>query len=315
MKRPNPLIYFVFASLLKVYAFLKGQRVKKNTKIKAPCIILSNHTSFPDFIYTTAAAYPRRVNYLAADKMFYDPVLGFFLRLARAIPKHLYQKDPVATLDALRVIKKGGILGVFPESQISSIGVTLEFGPAIAKMVKKAGVTVYLIKHRNAYLVNPPWTKKTFKGKIETTIDLMFSHEQLVDQSVEEIYNEIIRQLAFNTHEYNEIKKKRFKLNDITNLQSVIFQCPKCHNKNLTSNKTSLICPDCGAVLTYDVYGKLGGHRLDILYRSQEDDIRNQIDNSEDFALESEVSLECYRGKRLIKVGEGKLRLEKTGYR
>jgi 1-acyl-sn-glycerol-3-phosphate acyltransferase len=168
MKRPNPFINIFLGFIIKIFALFKGQRVIKKCKITAPAIILTNHTSFYDFLYTAAAMYPKRVTYLAARKMFYEPGTGFFLRLARAIPKSLMQADSTATLKSLRILKKKGIISIFPEGQISPSGRSLKPAFSIAKFIKKANVNVYMVKHFGAGLVNPPWSKKSFKGRIET---------------------------------------------------------------------------------------------------------------------------------------------------
>jgi 1-acyl-sn-glycerol-3-phosphate acyltransferase len=314
MKRPNIFVYIILGFILKIYSIFKGQKITKKAHLYAPCIVLSNHTSFPDFIYTTSAVYPKRINYLAADKMFYDPVLGFFLRLARAIPKCLFQNDTQATLKAMRILKNKGIIGIFPEGQISPAGVTLEFNPAISKFIKKVNVPVYLVKHRNAYLVNPPWSKKTFRGKIETSVELLFSIEDINQLSQSKINDVIQEKLFFNTHEYNDIKRNTYKVNDITNLESVIYQCPRCKTKELISKHKSLVCNNCNSIYQYDQYGQLGGYRIDVLYREQESFIQNEIDNNPDFLLESNVNLECYRGKKVIEVGKGCIKLSKNGY-
>lgn len=138
MKRPNPLLYIPLGFLLKVFAIFKGQKITKKLKIKGPAIVLSNHTSFYDFVYTTAALYPRRVSYLAASKMFHEDATKVFLKMARAIPKSLMQADPVATLKAFRILKKKGIVSVFPEGQISPSGKTLKPAYSIAKFLKKS---------------------------------------------------------------------------------------------------------------------------------------------------------------------------------
>ncbi|MDO9629945.1 MAG: hypothetical protein Q7I99_08580 [Acholeplasmataceae bacterium] len=57
MKRPNIILNIVLGFLVKIFAYLKGQRIIKKCRIKGPAIILSNHTSFYDFIYTSAAMY------------------------------------------------------------------------------------------------------------------------------------------------------------------------------------------------------------------------------------------------------------------
>lgn len=300
--------------LLKIYALFKGQKITRLVKIKGPAIVLSNHTSFPDFLYTTVAAYPKRVSYLAADKMFYDPVLGLFLRLARAIPKCLFQTDPVATLKAFRILKQNGIIGIFPEGQISPIGVTMDYNPSIIKLIQKAKVPVYMVKHRGAYLVNPPWTKKTFRGKIETTVDIVVTQEEVQSLSKHELHQRINDKLSFNTHEYNETRQMKTKLNDIYNLESVIYHCPNCGIDDLKSEKHQLVCTHCNSEFIYDEYGKLGGYRIDELYKIQESIIHQKFDKNPDFHMNADVKLECYRENRVVEVGQGTLRLDIHGY-
>lgn len=315
MKRPNIILYSILGFFLKIYTIIKGQKIKRKVKIKAPCIVLSNHTSFPDFAYTTSAVYPKRVNYLGADKFFYDPVLGVVLKAARAIPKCLFQSDPASILKALRVLKKGGIIGIFPEGQISPVGVNMEHNPAIGKLLKKAKVDVYMVKHKNAYLVNPPWTNKSFRGPIETEINIIATKEDVNKLSIDELNQLVARSLRFNTHEYNEEKKVKFHLNDISNLESVIYHCPNCGEDHLVSEKEALICPDCGKKYVYDTYGQLDGIRLDHLYQVQEQIIQEKFDSNPDFTMSANVKLQSYRGNRVKEVGHGKFYLNRNGYK
>lgn len=276
--------------------------------------MLSNHTSFYDFIYTTAAIYPHRVSYMAASKMFYDPLLGFFLRLARAFPKSLFQSDPIATLNAFRILRQNGIVSIFPEGQISPIGVTQPVSQSIAKLLKKAKVDVYTVKHHGAYLVNPPWTKKTFPGRIITTVDLILTKDQLLQMSEQQVYDVVVEKLQFNTSAYNLEHQYIYRRNDITNLESVLYLCPKCGYEFLKSNQDSLYCTECGHTMEYDQFGRVGDQRIDDLYHAQETNMQKQILNNPNFKIESKVLLESFRNERLVVVGEGTLSLDKREY-
>ena len=315
MKRPNWLLFVTLGFLIKIYGFLKGQRIISNIRIKGPAIVLSNHTSFYDFVYTTAAIYPSRVNYMAASKMFYEPFLGFFLRLVRAFPKCLFQSDPVSTMNIFRLLKQNGVVSIFPEGQISPIGVTQELSFSIAKLLKKAKVSVYLVKHHNAYLVNPPWTKKTFKGRIETSMKLIIPRSDLLTMSERDIYDLIVHEMAFNVSEFNQNHLYRYKVNDITNLESVIYQCPSCGFEGLTSNHHHLQCPRCKSIFEYDEFGKISSFRLDELYLRQVNTMKEKIDSNELFCIESDVRLESYRNNLVKDVGEGHLTLTKNAYK
>ncbi len=314
MKRPNPIVNLILGFIIKIFAFFKGQRIVKKVKVKAPAIILSNHTSFYDFLYTTAAMYPQRVSYLAARKMFYEPGTGFFLRLARAIPKSLMQADAVATIKALRIIKHKGILSIFPEGQISPSGRSLIPAFSIAKFIKKAGVDVYIVKHFGAGLVNPPWSKKSFKGRIETVKELILTKEISAEMDLKEIYRIVCDKLYYSSSEDNLLKKYKYKLNEIGNLENVIYQCPSCKHEGLVADRTKLICPICNNVLQYDYYGLLNGVGVDHLFSMQENHVRKQIDESEDFELSGNTRLMTFRDNKLVEVGKGILLVKNFEY-
>lgn len=314
MKRPNPLAYVPLGGLLKLFAFFKGQRIIRKTKITRPAFLISNHTSFYDFIYTTCAVYPLRVTHVAADKMFYDPLLGFFLRFARAIPKPLFQSDPIATRRTIEIIRKGGVVAIFPEGQISAIGKTYEPVESIAKLFKKMRVDVYAIKHHNAYFVNPPWSKKSFPGRIETTIDKIFDANTVGDMTETAIYAAIQNALAFDAARFNALKMYSYRPNDIANLENVIYRCPICSHEGLENAHDRLVCPACHNEFIYDRYGKLSGRILSELFEAQEAEIKRRIDTNTAFCLESDVTLESYRDNLVVIVGQGHLTLDRDYY-
>lgn len=314
MKKPNLFLNITLGLLVKIFAYLKGQRIIKKCNIKGPAIILSNHTSFYDFLYTSAAMYPRRVNYLAARKMFYEPLTGFFLRLARTIPKSLMQADPLATLHAFRLLKKKAIISVFPEGQISPSGRSLMPAFSIAKFLRKANVDVYIVKHMGAGLSNPPWSKHSFHGRVETIKELIIHKERLLDLCEQEVYQIVCDKLSHSESANNVIKKHTYKLRDISNLENVIYQCPKCQYEGLQSNKHELVCPSCHHILTYDQYGLINGEGLDTHFLRQELNVRKSIDEDPSYHIEGKASLMSFRNQRLVKVGYGIISINRECY-
>jgi ribosomal protein S27AE len=311
MKRPNIILYTILGFLLKIYAFFDGHRLKKHDKVKGPAIVLSNHTSFHDFIYTTNAVYPRRINYLAAHKMFHEPSTRFFLKMARAIPKSLLQADPVATLKAFRILKKKGIIGIFPEGQISPIGTTLPFSLSIAKFIKKAKVNVFLAKHKNAYLAHPPWSKYHFRGRVDTSVELLLSKHDIDVLSTGDIHKRVTEGLYFKTSLYNQQMNQVYKVKDIKNLENVIYQCPKCMHEGLNSQNDRLVCPSCHDHLIYDQYGRINQLSIDALYDNQRQFIVKEIEKNHHFEWKEKVILQMIKNDYLQSVGFGTLTLNK----
>lgn len=314
MKRPNPFLYLPTVWLARIHAYLTGQRIRRLTRIKRPAIVLANHTSFLDFLYSTVALFPTRLTYVAVDKMFYMPVEGLFLRLGRAIPKCLFQSDLRVGINIFKVLKRKGVVCIYPEGQISPIGKTLTPPFQIAKLIKKAGVNVYLCKHYGAYLAHPPWTKKHFKGRVETVVDLLIDKHEVRQLDADAIYQHIRQGLDYNASLDNQTKQWRYKVSDISNFESVIYQCPACQAETMATKQNILYCQTCGQEYVYDDHGLVGGQTIDVLYRLQEDYIRAYIHNNPMFRWDVPVALESYQGKRIRVVGAGTLSLTYEAY-
>jgi 1-acyl-sn-glycerol-3-phosphate acyltransferase len=313
-KRPNLFVYIPLVWLLKVFAFFKGQKIVRYDKITSPSFVISNHTSFYDFIYTTTAVYPRRVNYLAADKMFYDPVIGKFLRLARAIPKCLFQQDLVSIRATKRIIEQKGIVGIFPEGQISAIGRTNKPPFAIAKLIKKSKIDVFVVKHHNAYFVNPPWTKKSFPGPMLTEVTHLIKKQNIEAMTEDHIFESIFQALYYDAGTYNRIHRYKYQPNKIDNLENLIYQCPECGTEGLFTKQNSLHCNHCSLELIYDQYGQLNDYTIADIYDMEQRKLQDQINQSDDFFLQAKVNLESYREKELKLVGSGSLTVNKQEY-
>jgi len=313
-KRPNPFLWIPLAGLLKLDAFFSGNRVVEKVKIKRPAILLSNHTSFNDFIYTTAAAYPLRISYLAAAKMFYEKGKRPFLRLARAIPKSLFQSDLRSVVSALDILKQKGVVAIFPEGQISSYAASQKSPFSIAKFLKKAGVNVYIIQHRNVALYAPPWSTHHFRGPTFTSVKQVLTADDIKDLDEKTIYQKVEEGLYFNTGDYNRIHQHRYHVSDVANLENLIYECPKCGHEGLGAKGKTLVCLQCGNTMRYDDFGFLDGKSIAEHYQRQRATITQKIDSDPEFKLAAKVSLERYEGKTIATTGEGQLTLDKDKY-
>ena len=86
----------------------------ENVPAEGACIIAPNHVTFVDPIWITIPI-RRRIYYMAWDKPFEIPVLGFLMRAFGAFPLSLDRIDATAHREALARLKKGCALVVFPE--------------------------------------------------------------------------------------------------------------------------------------------------------------------------------------------------------
>jgi 1-acyl-sn-glycerol-3-phosphate acyltransferase len=104
-------------------------------------ILVCNHTSSLDPVLLQAAV-PRVITWMMAKEYDRFPIRWFF----RAIEPILVERsgrDMAATRAALRALKDGKILGLFPEGKIETTHRLLEFQTGVALLALKSGAPVY----------------------------------------------------------------------------------------------------------------------------------------------------------------------------
>ncbi|MFZ5353989.1 MAG: lysophospholipid acyltransferase family protein [Bacillota bacterium] len=261
-KRANPLVYLVFGGIVALYAkVFKKQRVKTSLPrdLKAPFIIVGNHSNFFDFVYVVRAFYPHRVNFVVARKYFHYPVLSWLMKLAHSIPKSLFQAD-IGTIAAMMdILKQGGIIGVYPEGQIAIQGITNSNGEAIAKLVKKTEVPVVRVLTGGAYFCDPPWARSSRKGYIESRIDIAVTAEQAKSLSIDEISDIINHSIYIDNFDFQRINDCKYRGNRLAEgLENILYLCPCCKSEfSIVTKDSEIICEICGEKAYFGIDGHL----------------------------------------------------------
>ena len=106
-------------------------------------VMAINHTSYLDFMYAGLPAWPHRryVRFMAKKSVFTHRVTGPLMRGMGHIPVDRH-KGGEAFTDAIRALRAGEIVGVFPEATMSRSFELKEFKPGAVKMAQVAGVPV-----------------------------------------------------------------------------------------------------------------------------------------------------------------------------
>ena len=150
---PEYLLRFVaFVMARVVYRFhVKGD---EHIPTQGPAILVCNHVSFVDPVLLMAAS-PRPIRFIMDHQIFAIPVLGWFFKLAKAIPI-APQKVDAATYEqafvrARQVLDEGDLLCIFPEGAISRDGEMAEFKGGVMKLLETHPVPVVPLALRNLW--------------------------------------------------------------------------------------------------------------------------------------------------------------------
>ncbi|MCW2699806.1 MAG: 1-acyl-sn-glycerol-3-phosphate acyltransferase [Blastococcus sp.] len=139
--RPYRSIIRVALAVFRLFRFRFDVRGSEHVPASGGAIICSNHVSYFDFTYLGLAALPqhRLVRFMAKAAVFDNWFAGRFMRAMKHIPVDR-RAGTAAFESAVRALKDGEIVGVFPEATISESFELKEFKTGAARMAMEAGV-------------------------------------------------------------------------------------------------------------------------------------------------------------------------------
>jgi len=119
---------------------------------EGPCIIAANHCSFFDPPLVGVAC-KRAIHYLARKSLLEWPILGPIFPDLNVIPVDRKNADRSALMGAIRVVKNGGAVLIFPEGTRSPDGKLQPAQPGIGMIVAKTGAPVVPVRIFGSYEV------------------------------------------------------------------------------------------------------------------------------------------------------------------
>src|SRR3954467_6325338 len=141
--RPYRLIIRIALIVFRLFRFRFDVRGQEHVPATGGAIVCSNHVSFFDFTYLGLAAIPqhRLVRFMAKSAVFTTRFSGPFMRAMHHIP--VDRAAGAAAFDsAVRALKDGQVVGVFPEATISTSFTVKDLKAGAARMAVEAGVPI-----------------------------------------------------------------------------------------------------------------------------------------------------------------------------
>ena len=316
---------FVYGKYGVTYRFLcdiKGD--------KGPYILISNHASRLDYIFTGVPMLPARMNYVAGYNEFHRSHLAGVFGLLRVIPKKNFVPDLHTIRSVDRILKSGGRVCIFPEGMSSISGANQPVAVGTGHFLKRYQIPVYYAIIKGGYLTSPKYNLKDRPGRVEVTFDRLFTPEELQSLTAEEVEARVNRALYHDDYAWNLEAGNHYEIGDTgaEHLEDLLFLCPRCRREHTMLGEGNVIrCTACGngATLT-DTYRLVPLSEDCVIPPTQtawfgweRSEIAAAV-REEGFTLSEEVSLGMLPKHRFLKkgatseiVGEGKLTLYRRG--
>lgn len=266
VRPPAGWLYHPVASMARFLLFLlfglRKPRRNPLSDISGPLILIGNHPSFLDPAVMSTVIWPRKVNFVATRSVFRNPLVRAFMTRMGVIPKMQFRSDLAALKNMLRVLRAGGVLGLYPEGQRSCDGLLQPIAPAIAKLIQKANVAVGAVIEHGAYLAWPRWSADGIRtGKVEVETKILLQAGEAAALSADQIMRLVENGLAYDDYQWHRESRKTGRKGyrsrrPAESLDLVCHRCPACHrDRSIASDRDRLICSVCGYQRVADRHG------------------------------------------------------------
>jgi 1-acyl-sn-glycerol-3-phosphate acyltransferase len=141
--RPYRFVIRLALVVFRLFGFRFDVRGSEHVPTTGGAIICSNHVSFFDFTFLGLAALPqhRLVRFMAKSGVFDHWFAGRFMRAMHHIP--VDRKAGAAAFEAaVRALKDGEVVGVFPEATISTSFTVKDLKAGAARMAAQSGAPI-----------------------------------------------------------------------------------------------------------------------------------------------------------------------------
>ena len=232
---PSPFYFgflgsHIIVPLVCAYAHIKVKPDMEFVKHEGPIIVISNHESYLDPMIINRLTKARPANFVTGEFVFRAPAWGHWFKLGGAIPKKQFVVDTAAVKAMMRVMKRNGVIIVYPEATRHVDGKSIGFDDGVARLAKKSGASIYIAHIHGAYLAWPRWSRSGMrKGRISAEFVKKIYSDEVKQLSIEELQQKILDGVDYNENDWIRENPRKFKSRRLADgLQNIAYACPRC---------------------------------------------------------------------------------------
>ena len=212
-------------------------------------VVVSNHASRIDYVFTAPAFWPDTFNFVVGYNEFFRSHLAAVLRIMQVVPKKNFVQQPYSIRQMIRIIRAGGRLIILPEGMSSISGANQPCALGSGHLLKHLGVPVLYTKIAGGYLTAPKYNLNDRPGRVDVTVGVLLTAEQVKAMTAEEIQAYLDEKLWHDDYEWNKSARVKFDGHGemAKNLHQLLFWCPRCGGELcMESEGDTIRCRHCG---------------------------------------------------------------------
>lgn len=227
--------------------------------VKAPYLLLSNHSSMVDFNIMLKATHPEKVNNVMTLEGFRDYTYPLMYSLGvlgtrKFITDTYLVKNIKYCVDKLKTI-----FVMYPEARYSLDGCTSYLPDSLGKLVKLLKVPVVVLQIHGNFVARPQWNKMNKKTRVDAVMKMIITAEETKTLSADEINARIREYFVYDDFAWQlENKVKIGHPKRAEGLHCLLYKCAACGTEGkMYSEGTKLWCEHCGKHWEMTEYGQL----------------------------------------------------------
>lgn len=261
-KIPNKFLYRALSTVV-IKGFLQPKYnptyniIDDINDCDGPCFLIYNHQSRIDYVWINQATYPRPINFVVGYNEFFRSHLQFIFKLMKPIPKKNFNSDVISIRGMNSIIKQGGVVCISPEGMSSITGHNQPVACGTGRLLKHYHIPVYALKMKGAFLTNTKVCLDERKGRIDVELFKLFTPEQLLEMTPEEIENKCNEVLWQDDYKWNKEQRIKYNTNGniCSHLHDLCYKCPRCGAEfKMIGEKDYIKCNNCGNGATMNDY-------------------------------------------------------------
>ncbi len=252
------IIWFLASNAIKPFLKLSvNLRRTKTPKLEKPYIVLSNHVTNLDPAIL-AASFKKQMYFIASEQFYRSGFKSKLLYWAfQPISKIKGASDKLTVMKAIRTLKEGKNVALFPEGNRTFNGESAKSFVATGKLIKISGAGLVTYKIEGGYMTFPRWGFGKRKGRMKAGVVKVYSPEELKLMTAEEIVEHINEDIYTNAYEEQKKFPVMYKGKNLAfGMESAFSVCPECKKIGFISSQgDSVFCTNCGTKAKLDQYG------------------------------------------------------------
>ena len=227
--------------------------------VKAPYLLLSNHSSMVDFNIMLKATHPEKVNNVMTLEGFRDYTYPLMYSLGvlgtrKFITDTYLVKNIKYCVDKLKTI-----FVMYPEARYSLDGCTSYLPDSLGKLVKLLKVPVVVLQIHGNFVARPQWNKMNKKTRVDAVMKMIITAEGTKTLTADEINARIREYFVYDDFAWQLEKKVKIgHPKRAEGLHCLLYKCAACGTEGeMYSEGTKLWCEHCGKHWEMTEYGQL----------------------------------------------------------